>query len=96
MGKGKERNNDAEIWCWTGIKGIEVKSLLKDGKADSLAVGVFYAHSKYYSLLKKNKTKRNKKLVLLAEMIGYYSGTGEFQSKVKYLIVQESKKILPD
>lgn len=46
---------------WSGIQGIKVKSFLKDRKADSsLAMVIFYTHSRYYSLLGKTKAKANK------------------------------------
>lgn len=55
MRKGEEKKNDVEIWCWNGVKGIGVNSLLKDVEADSsLTMTIFYDHSRYYSLLKKN------------------------------------------
>ena len=56
--QGKEMRGEL---CWTVIKGIKAKLLLKDKKADtSLAMGIFYALSKYYSHTQKATNQQTK------------------------------------
>lgn len=82
-----------EEWCWTGVRGIGVNSLLNTEKLIS--------HNHISELFPKKKKKKStnqqaNSQVLLVEITGFRSGTGGFESKLDYLIIQESHKMLLD
>lgn len=93
MAKEEESNNEIELRSWTGVKDIGVKSLKYMEADSSLAITLLDAHSlQFYTENSINNCKKMR----LKEMAGFMWRTREFQRKLGYLIVRQSKEMLPD